>query len=108
MPPNKHAILGASSSHRWLVCTPSVRLEEQFPSRTSVFAEEGTFAHELCEYKVNKYLHKRGLKRPQSEQFMSEEIDAITDTYAQFVEETIEDMTARGIDPLVFIEAKLH
>ena len=107
MPPNKHAILGASSSHRWLVCTPSVRLEEQFPSRTSVFAEEGTFAHELCEYKVNKYLHKRGLKRPQSEQFMSEEIDAITDTYAQFVEENIEDMTARGIEPLVFIEAKL-
>ena len=53
MPPAKHAILGASSSHRWLVCTPSVRLEERFPSHTSVFAEEGTFAHELCEYKVN-------------------------------------------------------
>ena len=62
MPPAKHAILGASSSHRWLVCTPSVRLEERFPPHTSVFAEEGTFAHELCEYKVNKYLHKRGLK----------------------------------------------
>ena len=28
---------------------------------------------------------------------MSEEIDAITDTYAQFVEETIEDMQSRGI-----------
>jgi len=78
-----------------------------FPPKSSVFAEEGTFAHELCEYKVNKYLHKRGLKRPQSEQFMSEEIDAITDAYAQFVEECIEDMQARGIEPLVFIEAKL-
>jgi len=107
MPPNAHAKLGASSSYRWLVCTPSVRLEEMFPPKSSVFAEEGTFAHELCEYKVNKYLHKRGLKRPQSEQFMSEEIDAITDTYAQFVEECIEDMQARGIEPLVFIEAKL-
>lgn len=107
MPPTKHAILGASSSHRWLICTPSVRLEEKFPPHTSVFAEEGTFAHELCEYKVNKVLHKRGLKRPQSEQFMSEEIDTITDTYTQFVEECIEDMQARGIEPLVFIEAKL-
>lgn len=107
MPPEKHAILGASSSHRWLACTPSVRLEEKFPSRSSVFAEEGTFAHELCEYKVNKYLRKRGLKRPQSDQFMSEDIEAITDTYVQFVEETIEDMKSRGIDPLVFIEAKL-
>ncbi len=107
MPPAKHAILGASSSHRWLVCTPSVRLEEQFPPHTSVFAEEGTFAHELCEYKVNRHLHKRGLRRPQSEQFMSEEIDTITDTYAQFVEEAIEEMAATGIEPLIFIEAKL-
>ena len=107
MPPAKHAILGASSSHRWLVCTPSVRLEERFPPHTSVFAKEGTFAHELCEYKVNKYLHKRGLKRPQSEQFMSEEIDTITDTYTQFVEETIAETAATGIEPLVFIEAKL-
>ena len=107
MTPNAHAKLGASSAYRWLACTPSVRLEEMFPARSSVFAEEGTFAHELCEYKVNKYLHKRGLKRPQSEQFMSEEIDAITDTYAQFVEETIEDMQSRGIELLVFIEAKL-
>lgn len=107
MPPNAHAKLGASSSYRWLVCTPSVGLEGMFPPKSSVFAEEGTFAHELCEYKVNKYLHKRGLKRPQSEQFMSEEIDAITDAYAQFVEECIEDMQARGIEPLVFIEAKL-
>ena len=107
MPPTKHAILSASSSHRWLVCTPSVRLEERFPSHTSVFAEEGTFAHELCEYKVNKYLHKRGLRRPQSEQFMSEEIDTITDTYTQFVAETIAETAATGIEPLVFIEAKL-
>ena len=30
MPPTKHALLSASSSHRWLNCTPSARLELEF------------------------------------------------------------------------------
>ena len=38
---------------------------------------------------------------------MSEEIDTITDTYTQFVAETIAETAATGIEPLVFIEAKL-
>ena len=107
MPPLLHALLSLSGSYRWLICTLSAMLERRFPPRTSVFAEEGTFAHELCEYKVNKYLHMRGLKRPQSEQFMSEKIDAITDTYAQFIEECVEELKALGIEPLVFIEVRL-
>ncbi len=38
----KHALLSASSSKRWLSCTPSARLEEQFRDEAggSVFAEE--------------------------------------------------------------------
>lgn len=44
----KHAILGPSGSHRWLVCTPSARFEEQIPEETSAYAEEGTLAHELA------------------------------------------------------------
>lgn len=50
-----HAILSASGSHRWLACPPSARLEEQFPDKTSIYAEEGTLAHELAELKV-RYL----------------------------------------------------
>ncbi|NOW84304.1 hypothetical protein B0H39_002185 [Clostridium beijerinckii] len=45
----KHAILSASSSHRWLKCPPSVELEKGFENKTSIFAEEGTLAHELGE-----------------------------------------------------------
>ena len=63
--PGKHAVLSASSSKQWIHCPPSARLEEPFPNESSVFAEEGTWAHELCEYKVKKYLHERK-KRPQS------------------------------------------
>lgn len=47
-----HALLSASSAHRWLVCTPSARLEENYPDSKSVYAEEGTLAHELAEIKL--------------------------------------------------------
>ena len=30
MPPNQHALLSASSAHRWTHCTPSARLEQEF------------------------------------------------------------------------------
>ncbi len=45
----RHALLSASSSKRWLSCTPSARLEEQFKDEAggSVYAEEGTAAHRL-------------------------------------------------------------
>lgn len=64
--PEVHAILSASSSKRWLNCTPSARLEQNFPNESSVYAEEGTAAHALGEYKLRKYLHER-VKRPTSE-----------------------------------------
>ena len=50
-----HALLSASSAHRWLKCTKSARLEEQFPDTTSEAAKEGTLAHELAELKVRNY-----------------------------------------------------
>lgn len=49
MPPTAHAKLSASSAHRWLECTAAPGFEQQFPQKTSVFAEEGTLAHEFCE-----------------------------------------------------------
>jgi len=52
-----HALLSASASHRWLNCTPSARLEDEVQSDGgSVFAQEGTFAHELAEVKLREYL----------------------------------------------------
>lgn len=44
----KHALLSASGAPRWLNCTPSARLEEKFEESTeSVYAKEGTLAHEF-------------------------------------------------------------
>ena len=105
--PDVHALLSASSSKQWLHCTPSARLQEQFPNESSVYAAEGTFAHEVCEYKVRKYLKER-VKRPQSEEYYTEEIDRITDVYAEFVIGIIEEMKRNGGEPLVMVEEKVN
>ena len=104
--PDVHALLSASSSKQWLHCPPSVRLQENFPNESSVYAAEGTYAHEVCEYKVRKYLHER-VKRPQSEEFDTEEIEQITDVYAEFVISIIEQMRENGCEPLAFVEERV-
>ena len=78
----------------------------RFPNESSVYAAEGTFAHEICEYKVKKYMKER-VKRPQSEEYYTEEIDQITDVYAEFVISVIEEMKRNGCEPLVMVEEKV-
>ena len=56
--PTGHALLSPSSSHRWLVCTPSAMLESNEPTVYSPYAEEGTEAHALAELKLSYMLEK--------------------------------------------------
>jgi hypothetical protein len=46
---SKHAILSPSAASRWLTCTPSARLEQEFPNTSSSYADEGTLAHAVGE-----------------------------------------------------------
>lgn len=50
---NKHSLLSASSAHRWLECTPSARATYTEENECSVYAQEGTAAHELAEIKLS-------------------------------------------------------
>lgn len=104
--PEVHALLSASSSKQWLNCPPSARLQENFPNESSVYAEEGTFAHSICEYKVKKYLHER-VRRPQSEEFYTEELEQSTDAYYEFVVGVVEEMKRNGCEPLVLVEERV-
>ena len=44
-----HALLSASSSHRWLECPPSAVANEAYPNQDTSFTQEGTLAHEVAE-----------------------------------------------------------
>lgn len=46
---SKHAILSPSAASRWLTCTPSARLEQEFPNTSSSYADEGILAHAVGE-----------------------------------------------------------
>ena len=53
--PNDHAVLSPSSASRWLACTPSARLEQQFPDSSGDAAREGTLAHAISELLILKW-----------------------------------------------------
>lgn len=83
MPPQLHAVLGASSAKRWLTCTPSARLGERLTSRfgseSSPYAQEGTKAHALAEIKVRKaYYAADGMTTTVYSRMSEEERDAYT------------------------------
>lgn len=44
-----HALLSASSAHRWLACPPSAVAVEAYPNPDTDFTREGTLAHEVAE-----------------------------------------------------------
>lgn len=44
-----HALLSASSAHRWLACPPSAIAAEAYPKLDTEFTKEGTLAHEIAE-----------------------------------------------------------
>ena len=105
MLPSKHAVLSASSSHRWLNCSPSARLEQEFEDRETEAAAEGTAAHALCEHKLRRAL-KRQSRKPISK-YDCEEMDTHTDNYVQFVLETISQAKEHCADPIINIEQRL-
>lgn len=102
MPPGAHAILSASSAHRWINCPPSARLEQQFPNRSSPAAAEGSAAHALGEAKIRKELMGEDVEMPTSE-YDGEEMDRHTDDYLAFVAEQL----SRFENPLLYIEQRL-
>ena len=105
MAPKAHAILSASSSHRWLNCNPSARLEQEFEDQASDAAAEGTAAHALCEHKLRKALKLRS-RKPISK-YDSDEMDEFTDGYVQFVLEQLTEARQTCPDPQILIEQRL-
>lgn len=100
----KHALLGASSSARWLVCTPSARLEAMFPDEQSPYAAEGTIAHDLAESILRHKLESK--KAPKLDDYSTEMVEAVN-RYVDICEEKVNEARARSSDAEAMIEARL-
>ncbi|MCD8286905.1 MAG: DUF2800 domain-containing protein, partial [Clostridia bacterium] len=101
----KHALLSASSAHRWLECTPSAVMESQFPDEESPQAAEGTAAHSLCEYKLRRML-KMQAERPQID-CDTEEMEEATTAYAKYVSRIAKRAMRRDKTVEVFVEERV-
>ena len=109
--PTQHALLSASSAHRWLHCTGSPLLEKEFPDTTSVYAQEGTLAHELCELKLMAYtgeITKRKLTSMKNKLMKSElwqpEMDSTSEAYLDYIKDITMSYTVK---PVILIEKKV-
>lgn len=92
-----HALLSASSAHRWLSCTPSARLEETLPDTTSGAAQEGTLAHEMAELKLRKYAVEpmgpqkfaAAMRKFKKHELYQPEMDTHTTAYLEYVQSVL-------------------
>lgn len=109
--PTQHALLSASSAHRWLHCTGSPLLEKEFPDTTSVYAQEGTLAHELCELKLMAYtgeITKRKLTSMKNKLMKSElwqpEMDSTSEAYLDYIKDITMSYTVK---PVILTEKRV-
>lgn len=110
--PEKHALLSASSASRWLKCTAAPRFEEQFPEKTSEYAEEGRLAHSICELKAVKKFTTRitprtyttRLNKLKKDPLYTDEMDKTSDLY---VEHLVERAMTYNSAPNVAVEVRV-
>ena len=103
-----HAMLSASSSKRWLTCTPSSRLEATLPeirrpSGTFDVSAEGTLAHSLAEIRLR--LHYNQIS---SEEYNREyEIIKIHNIYKGYSDEDRDDFEAHVDNYVLYVRSQI-
>ena len=108
----QHAKLSASGSAKWLVCTPSAHLEDQFLDEDTEFSAEGTFAHEVFAYRMQVQLGQRPADTAVVEGFhankyWSQELSDYVQQTVEFAMERVEEARARCKDPVILVEQRL-
>lgn len=105
---SKHALLSASSSYRWLRCTPSARLEQQFEDEQSPYAAEGTKAHALAETLLTHLLFDMNYDESEAEpENYSREMTEAVSQYVDICMEKANEARKRSADAEIMVEARL-
>lgn len=112
MTPEKHATLSASSSARWLACTPAPSVEAHFPDEdASEYAREGTVAHALAEVLINSRINGRhdaeALDRVEASEFFGAEMASTIAAYVDYVAEVFTAERAADTAAQLFTEQRV-
>lgn len=111
-----HALLSASGASRWLACTPSAKLEEEYGERkSSLYAAEGTLAHEMAELYLRKDVLRNisdadfeaKLEEIMSNEFFSEEMLDMVSIYTKYCEEQYLSAKTENLFAEIEIEQRL-
>jgi hypothetical protein len=110
----QHALLSASGAYRWLNCTPSARLEDKVEDQSSIYAREGTLAHEFADAYLtwyNKDLTTRSynalVKELKKHELYSAEMDDEVKKYTDIVVEEFKQAKKKTKDAILAVEEKL-
>ena len=103
-----HAKLSASGSKKWLTCTRSAALEDQFPDEQSQFAAEGTFAHAVFEQELRHWLGQSvDPLPPHLKHFDNQELrDHVAQALIRATD-AIKAARERCKDPVILVEKRL-
>lgn len=104
---DQHALLSPSSAHIWTKCPPSARESAKYEDTGSSYAQQGTDAHELCQYKLEKALGIETTDPREHLEYYDEEMERCSDDYASYVTETVAEIKKTCPDPVVMIEQHL-
>lgn len=92
-----HALLSASSAHRWLACPPSAVAAEAYENQDTEFTREGTLAHEVAEH-----IARGGQLAPEEDSGITSEMIDCAVGYRDYIQE----LTKSG-DAIVLLEQRV-
>lgn len=111
--PSSHARLSASAASRWINCPGSIKLAEDLnlPNTSSAYADEGTMAHSVAEWKAQhteagpKY--KQALKVWEQSQYWCGEMDEATTYYADEVKSILTKLLTEDPESALMVEQRI-
>ncbi len=99
-----HTSFSPSASYRSLLCTPSLVRCAEVKEHASPYAAEGTEAHELCAFLIDKALGRDVTDPTGNLEHYNEEMQSCAEGYASFIMEEMARARTPCPDVQVFVE----
>lgn len=105
--PNQHAVLSASAAERWSECPPSALLNLKTEELPSPYAKEGTEAHALCQYLVEKEFGIPTKNPTKKLTYYNQEMQECAEIYLSAIKELYAKAKEEYSDPYLLVEQKV-